>query len=224
MVRVLWVNRGEDSGETKMVDWRLHVLIDPRQVPYTHLAVFCKEVAQGGATVIQLRGKDSTARDLMDYGTSLRHLTRQYGLLLITNDRVDLALALDADGVHVGQDDIPISSVRRIAPRLLVGASAGTIEELSASIQDGPPDYWGIGPVYSTRSKGDAGPALGITQFSLLCQMAQRVAPVVAIGGISGANAFHVWQSGADGIAVISAVAMASQPGDACREILAGRH
>jgi thiamine-phosphate pyrophosphorylase len=193
--------------------------VDPAQVALDQVGSFCEALAVGGATVVQLRGKRASGRELVTFGAVLRRETRRTGLALIVNDRVDIALAIEADGVHVGQDDIPVPLVRRLAPHLVVGLSVGSREELVVA-RAHRPDYIGMGPVYPTASKPDAGPALGIEGFKTLRAEAADVAPVVAIGGIGVDNVGAVWQAGADGIAVISAVMGAEDKTEACRRLV----
>lgn len=172
--------------------------------------------------MVQLRGKNSEGLELYRYGTAFREATRDAGLSLILNDRADIAAAVDADGVHVGQQDLPVDTIRKFAPQLAVGLSVGSFAELAVA-RSLRPDYIGIGPIYVTLSKTDAGAALGIEAFRALCQDARVVAPVVAIGGIQTHSAEPVWRAGADGIAVISAVMSASDRAEACRQILESR-
>lgn len=137
------------------------------------------------------------------------------------DDRVDVALAVDADGVHVGQDDVEVADVRRIAPGLLVGASAGTLAELEAVVA-GAPDYIGVGPVYPTPSKADAGDAMGLSGLrAMIAAVHAHNLPVVAIGGITQRNAAAVWAAGVDGMATISAVMGAPSWLEACRGLRA---
>ncbi|NMP24287.1 thiamine phosphate synthase [Sulfobacillus harzensis] len=205
-----------------MADWTLHVLIDPKQVPLDGVDNLCRALRDGGATVAQLRGKHSDGGELIRYGEAFRRATRDTGILFIVNDRVDIAMAVQADGVHVGQDDIPVEVVRRLAPNLIVGLSVGSEAELRVA-ERARPDYIGMGPVYPTPSKDDAGEALNVDGFRRLCLRAKRLAPVVAIGGIQPDNAKPVWESGADGIAVISAVMGAPDKRAACFALLASR-
>jgi thiamine-phosphate pyrophosphorylase len=179
-------------------------------------------MAQGGASVIQLRGKSATTRQLLDYGRVVRELCLQNHLAFIVNDRLDVALALEADGVHVGQDDMPVSIVRKLAPSLTVGLSAGSLQEIECAA-DCPPDYFGLGPVFATLSKDDAGMPLGTEKTVRLVKRAAAIAPVVAIGGINPENAAQAWKSGVDGVAVISAVMNASDKRTQCLRLLAAR-
>lgn len=167
---------------------------------------------RGGATMVQLRLKGVDARTLVHAGTLL---VRALLVPVIVNDRVDVALACGAAGVHVGFDDLPVRAVRRIAPRgFIVGASVGEDAEV-ANGQEA--DYVGIGPVFATTSKGDAGPAIGIGEFARLRAACGR--PCVAIGGVSAANAADVLRAGADGVAVIRTVLGAERPEAAAREL-----
>jgi thiamine-phosphate pyrophosphorylase len=201
----------------------LHVLIDPGRVPAARLPEFLEDIAGAGAAVVQIRIKEGTTRAALAYGSAvMRVKDRHPALTVIVNDRVDWALALHADGVHLGQDDMPLPLARRIAPHLLVGVSAGSHAELR-EIVPLRPDYIGLGPVYATPSKADAGDPLGLEQFRTLRLAVPREIPVVAIGGIMPTNAGLVWQAGADGLAVIQAVAGAEKPGEAVRALLAAR-
>ncbi len=204
------------------MDLSLHVLIDPVGMTGQDLRRSLQEVAAGGATVVQMRGKERTTRELMDTGAAVQKLCRLYGLAFVVNDRVDVALALGADGVHVGQDDMPVHAVRTLAPYLTVGLSVGSLAEVLAA-RDCLPDYFGMGPVFQTASKSDAGEAVGIARLREWTQEAGTLAPVVAIGGITRDNAAEVWQCGVDGIAVISAVWQADDKTGACRALRRGQ-
>lgn len=186
---------------------KLHVLTDRASSRGRDLLTVARAALAGGATVIQLRDKTASVSQLLEEGRELRALTRAYHALLIVNDRVDLALALDADGAHLGQDDLPAHLARQLlGPERILGLSAGNRAEASAAIAAGA-DYLGVGPIFGTQSKADAGAAIG-TQ--LLSELAASCAlPLVAIGGITAENAAVALRAGATGIAVISAVASA---------------
>lgn len=191
---------------------RLHVLTASDDLLGVAVAAL-----DGGATVIQLRDKTASTRTLIEEGMALRTLTRERGALLIVNDRLDVALAVDADGAHVGQDDMPAEIARHLlgAGRVL-GVSAGTLEEAEQAARAGA-DYIGVGPIFPTPSKADAGPATGTR---LLAQIARSMSiPLVAIGGITKENAAEVIRSGAQGIAVISAVSHAQDMTGATRQL-----
>jgi thiamine-phosphate pyrophosphorylase len=162
---------------------------------------------RGGATVVQLREKDASARETWELGRALLERLRPLGVPLIVNDRVDLALALGADGVHVGQSDLPPEVARRLlGPEALVGLSITGPEDLP-TLDPSVVDYAGVGPIFPTTSKADATPALGLEGFARLRR--QLPVPVVAIGGITAANASAVIAAGADGVSVVSAICSA---------------
>lgn len=173
---------------------------------------------RGGPPAIQLRMKDAPAREMADAARTLLAQTRAAGALLFVNDRVDVALAVGADGAHVGQDDLPADRARAIAPPgFLIGVSAETAALALRAQADGA-DYVGVGPVYATGSKADAGDAVGLERIA---EVAAGVRiPVVGIGGITIANAPAVLRAGAAGVAVISAVMRADDPEAAVRALL----
>jgi thiamine-phosphate pyrophosphorylase len=158
--------------------------------------------------MVQLREKGTSGRDFFELALELRALTRRLGIPLVINDRLDIALAAAADGLHIGQSDIPLKTARRLAGRnMFIGVSAGSVEEALAAERDGA-DYLGAGAVYPTGSKADAGEAIGIRGLAEICA-AVRI-PVVGIGGLAAGNAGAALGAGAAGIAVISAIL--SQP------------
>jgi len=174
----------------------------------------------GGARVVQLRAKTATDREALRWASEIRSLTRDAGVSFFVNDRFDLALVADADGVHLGQDDLhPADLPPEVRERLLVGRSTHTLEQVHAAIEQ-PVDYVAFGPVFGTESKASAYAARGL---SLLREAVQAAAPLplVAIGGIDAANAAAVAASGAAGAAVISAVANADDPERAVVELVA---
>ncbi len=183
----------------------------------SHLEVV-RAAVRGGATLVQLREKNASTRAMVELGQELRGLTRKAGVPLIVNDRVDVALAADADGVHVGQDDMPATLARRIiGPNMILGVSATSFEEALRAEQDGA-DYLGVGPIFATGSKADAAPPMGLDGLSAV---ATRVSiPIVAIGGISLQNVDAVVEAGADGIAIISAVVGAPDVEQAARLLI----
>jgi thiamine-phosphate pyrophosphorylase len=172
---------------------------------------------RGGATMIQLRLKDADARTLTEIGRSLVELV---DVPVIVNDRVDVALACGAAGAHVGAEDVPVTALRAVVPAgFILGASAGNDDELDAIAGA---DYVGIGAVYATGSKADAGAAIGVAEFARLAKRARdRGIPAVAVGGITAATANTVRAAGAAGVAVISAVFGADDPEAAARALRA---
>ena len=168
---------------------------------------------EGGIDVVQLREKRAPDERLVRAGAMFRRLTREAGALFVVNDDPYLALRCEADGVHVGQDDIPVAEVRKVAPELLVGLSTHSPGQIAAA-RDA--DYIGVGPVYETPTKPDREPVgLG------LVREAARSAPVpwFAIGGIDAANVGEVLAAGATRIAVVRAIADAPDPRAAARAL-----
>lgn len=196
----------------------LHVLTDKRLAKgRSHLDVV-REAIEGGAPVIQLRDKEANSRQLIDIGQQLRSLTREKGVILIINDRVDIALAVEADGVHVGPEDMPVHLARKVlGPHAIIGASAGTLEEALQAEEEGA-SYLGVGSIFATSTKSDAGAPVGTR---LLTEIKAHVKiPVVAIGGINHGNVEEVLRAGADGVAVVSAVVGAEDIKEATRSLL----
>lgn len=173
----------------------------------------------GGVSAIQLRDKESPLADVLRVGRQLRRLCREAGVLFFVNDRVDVALLLEADGVHVGQDDLPVHEARRLlGPGKIIGASASSVEEAERSIVQGA-DYLGVGSIFATTSKPDAGEPVGT---DLIRQIRRRwTIPLVGIGGIRADNASDVAAAGADGVAVISAIFDAPDPKGAAARLRA---
>ncbi len=182
---------------------------------------------RGGATLVQLREKALGDAELVEAARALKARLAPLGVPLIINDRVEAARAAGADGVHLGQDDLDAARARQIlGSDGLIGVSAGTPEE-AARVDPGLADYVGIGSVYATATKPDAGPPIGIAGLVTLAATLAPL-PVVAIGGIGARNAAQVMAGGgADGIAVVSAICGAQDPEAAARalrrEIDAGR-
>ena len=199
-------------------DLALYVLTDRRAAGERSLIDAVRLAVRGGATAVQLRDKGAGTRDMLDLGRALLAVTRPAGVPLIVNDRADVALAIDADGVHVGQDDMPAPLARQIiGPGRILGVSAGTVEEARQAEREGA-DYLGVGDVYGTPTKANAGTPIGL---SGLAEIARAVSiPVVAIGGITPANAAATIEAGACGVAVISAVIGAPDPEQAAGQLL----
>jgi len=174
---------------------------------------------RGGVTIVQYREKRASTRRMIEEAAGLLGLCRAAGIPFIVNDRLDVALAVDADGVHVGQDDMPASHVRPLLGRKkILGVSAGSVEEALKAVDDGA-DYIGASPVFSTPTKPDAPPPLGIEGLRRITQAVEI--PVVAIGGINEGNAAAMREAGAAGIAVVSAIVAAEDVTEAARALRA---
>lgn len=182
----------------------LYVITDESIAPGRTHTEIARCACDGGADVIQLRDKCCGIRELTRTGRMIREITGKTGALFIVNDRLDVALACGADGVHLGQDDMRVDVARQLTPRsFIIGVSVGdTLEAVEA--ERAGADYVAVSPVFSTTSKNDAGPGHGL---STVKEIRNAVSiPVVAIGGISRANLGEVILAGADSAAVISAV------------------
>jgi thiamine-phosphate pyrophosphorylase len=180
------------------------------------LVARAQAAARGGATMIQLRLKDADARTLVEVARALI-AALPHDVPLIVNDRADIAIAAGAAGVHVGDEDVPPAALRRVVPRdFIIGASVGTDAEVAFAADA---DYVGIGPVYATDSKHDAGTTIGTEGLAELVVRAKR--PAVAIGGIDATNAAAAVMAGATGVAAIRAIFGARDPEQAARAIRA---
>ena len=197
----------------------LHVLVDPEWSRGRDVLTVASAAIEGGATVIQLRDKKASTRLLVEEGLALRRLTHERDVLFVVNDRIDVALAVDADGVHVGQDDdMPLQIARRLmSPPRILGVSVGNLDEAVVAVA-ADADYLSIGPIFSTYAKSDAGPAIGAELLTELATCYQT--PIIGIGGITAQNAREVLQAGAVGVAVITAVISAEDIVAATRELV----
>lgn len=178
-----------------------------------------KEAIAGGITLFQFREKGSslTMSETVFLGKRLKEICHRSSIPFIVNDRVDLAMVLGADGIHVGQDDLPAVQVRRLmGEEAIVGVSCENVEEADKAIQAGA-DYIGVGAVFSTRSKADAGKPIGPEAIRRIRHA--KGLPIVGIGGINAANADSVIAAGAEGVAVISAITAAKSPRKAAQEL-----
>lgn len=207
-----------DKG-MQAIRWDLYVITDERLGGGRTHEEQTRAALAGGAGVIQLRDKEASTRRLFEAARAMRDLTRAAGAILIVNDRLDIALAAEADGLHVGPDDLPVAVARRLLrPGMILGASAGTAREAIAA-QEAGADYLGTGAVYEARgSKADAGAPVGPERVRVVCA-AVRI-PVVGIGGIKAENAAPVIAAGADGIAIITGVVAAPDIAAAARRVV----
>ena len=177
----------------------------------------CEDVLANGATFLQIREKDLDANAFEAEAAKLKELCRRYHVSYVVNDSVEIALAIDADGVHVGQSDIRGRDIRSlIGPDKILGISAGTVEEAVAAEAAGA-DYIGVGAVFGTSTKKNAR-NLSVEKLQEICHAVSI--PVVAIGGIHAGNLLELSGSGVDGVAVVSAIFAAADPGKATAQLL----
>ena len=192
------------------IDLTLYLVTDRGLARGRSTAEVVREAVAGGATVVQLREKDVSTRAFLDEALELKRLLGPLGVTLVVNDRLDVALACGAAGVHLGQDDLPCAVARRIAgPDVVIGVSVGTPGEARRAEANGA-DYLGVSPVFDTPTKTDAPRATGLDGLAAI-RAATRL-PLVAIGGLNVSNAADAVRAGADGIAVVSAIVAAADP------------
>jgi len=204
------------------VDLTLYVLADPAQARGNPLAEIAAAAARGGATLVQLRNKTGATRELVEQARAIKLALAGTGVPLLVNDRVDVALVAEADGVHLGREDLDARAARQLlGPRAIVGVTVRGDQDVAA-LAPGAIDYVCIGGVFSTMSKENPDPPIGLAGLSRLARLVrERVPriPVGAIAGINAANAADVIRAGADGVAVVSAVVAAPDPAQAAREL-----
>jgi len=206
------------------LDLRLYGVLDPARTRGRDPVALATLAAAGGMTLLQLRDKASCTRDLVDLARSVRAVIRPHGVPLLVNDRVDVALAARADGVHVGLTDMAPSDARRLlGAEALLGITVHHAHE-AAAVEPGLADYAGLGPVYPTASKDPGDPPLGPEGLARLIEAVRRhhpALPVCGIAGIDHGNAAAVIAAGADGVAVISDIFMAEDVEAAARRLRA---
>ena len=195
----------------------LYAIIDTHALQKRDPIVVARQIIRGGAKIIQFRDKISSKKELLPVALKLRDLCSRSDVLFIINDYLDLALATAADGLHVGQDDLPVSVARRELPiDKIIGCSVTSFDQSIIAVADGA-DYLGVGSVFPTSSKED----IDVCGLSVLKQITQEIQiPVVAIGGINKNNIAETLAAGADAVAVISAVLQAADPETAVRELV----
>ncbi|HYI14958.1 MAG TPA: thiamine phosphate synthase [Thermomicrobiales bacterium] len=196
---------------------RRYLVTDARAGSVERLVEICRAALDGGVTAIQLRAKGWTDQQLLDAALALAPLCRDAGALFLVNDRLDIALASGADGIHLGVDDLPVAAARRLlGPVAIIGYSPeGDDDRLGAEAAGA--DYLGVGPVYGTGTKLDAGDAIGLDGLRSVVDQTQL--PVIGIGGITIERAAEVVATGAVGVAIVGAVFMASDPASAARNL-----
>ena len=198
---------------------RLIVITDQELARPRSIIEIVGDALEAGAHAVQLRDKTASARDLQDVGSKLLLLTRAAGALLFINDRLDVALAIGADGVHLGPEDIPVSEARKAVPNsFLIGTSTDTPQEAAQFQRDGA-DYIGCGTVYPTKTKSDTGQTIGLSGLDHVARSVD--VPVIGIGGINVERSAEVSTTCASGIAVISTVMQASNISETISSLLA---
>ena len=199
------------------IDYSLYLVTDRALARGRPLADVVRAAVAGGVTCVQLREKEASAREFAAAARELLALLRPLGVPLIVNDRIDVALAAGADGVHVGQQDLSVADARRLGPPgWIVGVSAESVADAARAERDGA-DYVGASPVFATPTKADHALPLGLAGLRVL--RAATKLPLVAIGGLHAGNARETIRAGADGLAVVSAIVAADDPRAAAAEL-----
>ena len=194
----------------------LYFITDSTCVPEDRFLPVVEAACRGGATIVQLREKDRSTREYMELARATHEITTRYGIPLIIDDRVDVALAIGAEGVHVGQSDMPVRDARRLmGPERIVGATTKTVPQALEAFEQGA-DYLGCGAIYPTTTHVKT----VITPVETLKEIVKAVPiPVNAIGGLNKDNIFVLKESGIAGICVVSAIMKAADPEAATREL-----
>jgi thiamine-phosphate pyrophosphorylase len=204
------------------LDLRLYAIIDPERAGGHDTADLARSVAGGGATLVQLRDKRSETRVMIGRAHAIKAALVPFKVPFVVNDRVDVALAAGADGVHIGPDDMAAEDVRMLlGPHATLGLSVKTIAEAEAAPIE-LIDYAGVGGIFATSSKAQASPPIGVEGFARVASALRRRAPnlpVCGIAGIDAGNAAEVIGAGADGVAVISALSLVPDPAAAARTL-----
>jgi thiamine-phosphate pyrophosphorylase len=187
----------------RSVNYSLYLVTDREVLKERDLCLSVEQAIQGGVTLVQLREKDVSSLEFYKIALEVKNITDKYNVPLIINDRLDIAMAVDAAGVHVGQSDLTCEVARKIlGDKKIVGVSTATVDEAIAAERDGA-DYIGVGAMYSTQTKTDARPVT----IETLAKIKQSVnIPVVAIGGINENNFIPLKNTGIDGLAIVSAI------------------
>ncbi len=186
---------------TQNIDWSLYAILDKECAKERSLTQLAEQAIQGGAGILQLRNKLSASDEFYADALKIKEVTRHFRIPLIINDRLDIALAAKADGVHLGQDDLPLAEARKlVGNQMILGASVHNLKEFEIALT-GEPDYLGVGTIYPSSSKAD----LKSAGIKIIEQLRQKTTlPLIGIGGITVENLEPAIRAGADGVAVIS--------------------
>lgn len=199
------------------IDYSIYLCTDRDLMSSATIEESVELALKGGATVVQIREKDCTTKDFFELAKRVKSLTDKFGVPLIINDRVDIAMAVGASGVHVGQSDMPCDEVKKLVGKdMIVGVSAGNVEQARKAVEQGA-DYLGVGAMFSTSTKTDA----KITSFDELKEIRKKVdVPIVVIGGINHKTAPQFKAFGIDGLALVSAIVSADDVEKSTKELM----
>ena len=192
------------------VDYSLYLVTDRGLARGRPMLQIVETAVRGGVSCVQMREKTCTTREFIEQALAIKKFLQSQHIPLIINDRVDVALAVKADGVHLGQTDMPLAMARKIVgDSMLIGISAECLDDALAAAKGGA-DYLGVSPIYDTPTKADTAPALGLAGLQKIRKAVNL--PLVGIGGLNAQNAADVIRHGADGVAVVSAIVAADDP------------
>ena len=199
------------------IDYSLYLVTDRGLSRGRSTLDIVKAAIRGGATCVQLREKECPTLEFIERALSIKEFLTARGIPLIINDRLDIAQAVNADGVHLGQTDMPLDIAKAIVgDTMIIGISAESLED-AIEAEKGGADYLGVSPIYATPTKTDTAPPLGLEGLRQI--RATVKIPLVGIGGLNKDNSAEVIRNGADGVAVVSAIVAADDPEAACREL-----
>jgi thiamine-phosphate pyrophosphorylase len=200
-----------------MFDLNLYLVTDRELSLGRNLEWIVEEAVKGGVTMVQLREKDCSTREFITLAVKLKQTLAKYNVPLIINDRLDVALASNADGLHIGQSDMDYATARRLfGYGKIIGLSVESMKQVYEA-NETDVDYIGISPVFSTNTKTDTATPFGLKGIKEVMDVSKH--PAVAIGGINSTNTAAIMQAGANGIAVVSAICSANDPQEAAREL-----
>ena len=202
--------------ELKNIDYSVYLVTDSRNKTEEEFLHIIEEAIKGGTTIVQLREKTASTKEFYQLALKVKEITSKYDVPLLINDRIDIALAVDSDGVHIGQDDMPAGIARKIIGKdKILGVSASTVAEAKKAEADGA-DYIGSGAVFPTSTKDDAD---SVSKLQLKEIVHSIDIPVVAIGGITLENADTLKDTGIAGFSVVSAIMSADNPREASQKL-----
>jgi thiamine-phosphate pyrophosphorylase len=197
-----------------IIDYSLYLVTDSKMCAPKGVPAVVKSLIPHGISCVQLRMKNASTTTLLETGYALKTLLKTYPIKLIINDHIDIAKQLDADGVHLGQDDASIDEARAtLGPEKILGLSLENLQQ-AKYFANTDVDYFGVGPVFSTTTKADAAPVIGVDALHDFRHLINK--PLVAIGGIHHKNINNVLKTGVDGVAVVSAILAHASPTQAC--------
>ena len=199
----------------KNIDYSLYLVTNSDNKTNTQFLKIIEESINGGVSLVQLREKTCSTLDFYNLARDVKKITTKYGIPLIINDRIDIALSVDADGVHIGQDDMPMTIAREILGDKIIGVSASNLDEALKAEEDGA-DYLGVGAIYTTNTKNDA-KSVSIDELKIISKTVNI--PVVAIGGINHNNANELINTQIDGISVVSAIMNSKNPLESAKRL-----